>query len=44
VAEGADLAEARRRAYENVARIQFAGARWRTDIAAREVAQSSGAG
>jgi phosphoribosylamine---glycine ligase len=44
VAEGADLAEARQHVYENVARIQFAGARWRTDIAARELAQSSGAG
>jgi phosphoribosylamine---glycine ligase len=36
VAEGASIAEARRRVYDNVARIQFAGARWRTDIAARE--------
>jgi phosphoribosylamine--glycine ligase len=38
VAEGASLAEARRRVYDNIVRIQFAGARWRTDIAAREVA------
>jgi phosphoribosylamine--glycine ligase len=37
VAEGPSLAEARRRVYDNVARIQFAGARWRTDIAAREI-------
>jgi phosphoribosylamine--glycine ligase len=44
VAEGADLQEARRRVYDNVARIQFAGARWRTDIAARELARSAEAG
>jgi phosphoribosylamine--glycine ligase len=44
VAERADLQEARRRVYDNVARIQFAGARWRTDIAARELARSAGAG
>jgi phosphoribosylamine--glycine ligase len=36
VAEGASVAEARRQVYDNVARIQFAGVRWRTDIAARE--------
>jgi phosphoribosylamine---glycine ligase len=44
VAEGADLAEARRRVYDNIVRIQFAGARWRTDIAAREVVRNTGAG
>jgi phosphoribosylamine--glycine ligase len=45
VAEGASLEEARRRVYDNVARIQFAGARWRSDIAAREVVpRSTGAG
>jgi phosphoribosylamine--glycine ligase len=44
VAEGPDIAEARRRVYDNVARIQFDGARWRTDIAARELAESGGPG
>jgi phosphoribosylamine--glycine ligase len=30
---GADLAEARRTAYERVAAVRLAGAHWRTDIA-----------
>jgi len=38
VALGADMAEARARVYANVGRAQFAGARYRTDIAARELA------
>jgi phosphoribosylamine--glycine ligase len=33
-AVGADLGEARDRAYEGVAAISFDGAQWRTDIAA----------
>jgi phosphoribosylamine--glycine ligase len=36
VARGATIAEARARVYANIARVQFAGARWRNDIAARE--------
>jgi phosphoribosylamine--glycine ligase len=36
VASGATLAEARERAYDNVRRISFEGAHYRTDIAARE--------
>jgi phosphoribosylamine--glycine ligase len=32
-AVGADLAEARQRAYERVAAVRLAGAHWRTDIA-----------
>jgi phosphoribosylamine--glycine ligase len=36
VARGATVAEARARVYANVERVRFAGARWRTDIAARE--------
>jgi phosphoribosylamine--glycine ligase len=35
VASGATVAEARERAYDNVARISFEGAHYRTDIAAR---------
>ena len=35
VAAGATVAEARTRAYDNVARISFEGAHYRTDIAAR---------
>ncbi|MGE3856134.1 MAG: phosphoribosylamine--glycine ligase [Dehalococcoidia bacterium] len=35
VASGATVAEARERAYDNVARIHFEGAHYRTDIAAR---------
>ncbi|MEX2446169.1 MAG: phosphoribosylamine--glycine ligase [Dehalococcoidia bacterium] len=35
VATGATVAEARTRAYDNVARISFEGAHYRTDIAAR---------
>lgn len=34
VAMGGSVAEARAKAYENVARISFEGAHWRTDIAA----------
>jgi phosphoribosylamine--glycine ligase len=44
VAQGASVAEARRRVYDNVVRVQFAGVRWRTDIAAREVVRGTGAG
>ncbi|HET9979104.1 MAG TPA: phosphoribosylglycinamide synthetase C domain-containing protein, partial [Ktedonobacterales bacterium] len=36
VARGATVAEARARVYANIARVQFMGARWRSDIAARE--------
>lgn len=36
VARGATMAEAREHVYENVGRIRFEGARWRTDIGARE--------
>lgn len=36
VARGATVSEARARVYMNIARVQFAGARWRGDIAARE--------
>jgi phosphoribosylamine--glycine ligase len=36
VARGATVADARARVYANIARVQFAGARWRSDIAARE--------
>jgi phosphoribosylamine--glycine ligase len=35
VARGATVAEARARAYDNVRRIKFEGAYYRTDIAAR---------
>ena len=38
VAEGADVAEARNRAYQNVQRISFEGSFYRRDIAAAEVA------
>ncbi len=37
VARGATVAAARARVYANVGRVRFAGARWRTDIGAREV-------
>ncbi|MGO8949252.1 MAG: phosphoribosylamine--glycine ligase, partial [Ktedonobacterales bacterium] len=37
VAHGADMREARNRVYANAARIHFAGAFFRSDIAAREV-------
>lgn len=37
VAQGATLAEARERVYDAVPRIRFAGAHYRTDIAAREL-------
>ncbi len=36
VARGATVAEARARVYGNVGRVRFAGARWRSDIGARE--------
>ena len=36
VAGGATLLEARQHVYANVDRIHFAGAQWRSDIAARE--------
>jgi phosphoribosylamine--glycine ligase len=36
VAHGASVAAARERVYANIARVQFAGARWRSDIGARE--------
>lgn len=36
VARGASVAAARERVYANIARVQFAGARWRSDIGARE--------
>ncbi len=36
VALGTDMAAARARVYANIGRVQFAGARWRADIAARE--------
>jgi phosphoribosylamine--glycine ligase len=36
VARGASVAGARARVYANVERVRFAGARWRTDIGARE--------
>ena len=42
VARGRDLAEARAVAYENVARISFDGAFYRTDIALRELGDSRG--
>jgi phosphoribosylamine---glycine ligase len=38
VARGATVADARARVYANVGRVHFDGARWRTDIGAREVA------
>jgi phosphoribosylamine--glycine ligase len=38
-ATAADLAQARRRAYEGVARVTWPGARWRTDIAALAAAK-----
>ena len=38
------LAAARARAYENVERIHFEGAYWRTDIALRELGEASGTG
>ena len=38
VALGANMAAARERVYANVGRVRFAGARYRTDIAARELA------
>ncbi len=37
VASGATVAEARARAYDNVRRITFEGAHYRTDIAAADV-------
>lgn len=37
VARGATVAAARERVYANVGRVKFDGARWRTDIGAREV-------
>ena len=46
VARGASIDEARERAYDNVRRIQFEGAHYRTDIAARAaepLAASTGA-
>ncbi len=36
VARGASVEAARERVYANIARVQFAGARWRSDIGARE--------
>ena len=39
VAKAPSLVEARARAYDNVARISFAGAHYRTDIGARAVAE-----
>ncbi len=36
VALGASVAEARQRVYANVGRVSFDGARWRSDIGARE--------
>lgn len=42
-ASGATIAEARARAYENVGRISFEGAHYRTDIGARGVAAESAA-
>jgi phosphoribosylamine---glycine ligase len=36
VARGGTVAAARERVYANVGRVRFEGARWRTDIAARE--------
>ncbi|HEV8190615.1 MAG TPA: phosphoribosylamine--glycine ligase [Ktedonobacterales bacterium] len=36
VARGASVAEARARVYANVERVRFQGARWRSDIGARE--------
>ncbi|HVF06613.1 MAG TPA: phosphoribosylamine--glycine ligase [Frankiaceae bacterium] len=41
-ATGADLAEARAKAYEAVGRIHFPGAQWRTDIAARAATHAAG--
>jgi phosphoribosylamine---glycine ligase len=37
VAQGADVAEARDRVYRNIARLEFAGRQYRSDIGAREV-------
>jgi len=37
VARGATVADARARVYANAGRVHFDGARWRTDIGAREV-------
>jgi phosphoribosylamine---glycine ligase len=42
VAQGPDMLQARSRVYTNLERIHFAGAHWRTDIAAREVSVSPG--
>ena len=42
VARGRDLAEARAIAYDNVARISFAGGIFRSDIALRELDGSGG--
>jgi phosphoribosylamine--glycine ligase len=36
VARGATIAEARARVYANIERVYFEGARWRSDIGARE--------
>jgi phosphoribosylamine--glycine ligase len=36
VARGATVAEARARVYANINRVYFEGARWRSDIGARE--------
>ena len=44
VAKAPTLAEARARAYDNVARIAFEGAHYRTDIAARAAAADGGGG
>ena len=41
---GEGIGEARDRAYENVRRIEFDGAHYRTDIAARAVVQPRGEG
>ena len=43
-ASGATIAEARARAYENVGRIHFNGAHYRTDIGARGVAAEAAVG
>ena len=41
VARGATVAEARAQVYANIARVTFAGARWRTDIASRDVGNAT---
>ncbi|WP_121254557.1 phosphoribosylamine--glycine ligase [Nocardioides ferulae] len=43
-AVGADVAEARQRAYDALAEISFPGAQWRTDIAAEPLGVVEGAG